>query len=302
MQPQAGALRAPTRPKSGVDPSPRERWLRRARRGVGRWLVDHATPPVRTKPGGIAMFHFGRCGSTVLAGMLARHPGLHWDHEVFAGHALLAPAHARGDVTAWSNSRHFPYAPLPYLMRRMRWAGRRRYGFETKFHHVRANGLTLEGYLAALRRLGFERYVLLTRRNLLRVAVSSLRAVTDGPHLRVGAATQARALPLDLEAVRISGQCLPLTGFFEQWERDCDALRALVPGDALLELVYEEDIASGPERAYRRVCEFAGLEPQPVAPRQQRTNPFALREMVANYDELEAALAGTRWGWMLTAD
>ena len=272
------------------------------RRRVGRWLVDYLTPPVRTTRDGVAMFHFGRCGSSVLAGMLARTPGLHWDHEVFAGHALLARAHARGDDTAWSRSRHFPLAPLPYLRRRMRWAGRARYGFETKFHHIRANGLTLEGYLAALRALGFTRFVLLRRRNLLRVVLSSLRAVEDGPHLRAGTAAQARTVEVDVNAVRISGQCLGLTALFAQWEQDCAELRARLAASELLELVYEQDVAADPGVAYRRICTFAGLPAQAVAPTQARTNPFPLKQMLGNPAQVHAALAGTPWAWMLNTD
>jgi hypothetical protein len=40
---------------------------------------------------------------------------------------------------------------------------------------------------------------------------------------------------------------------------------------------------------------FAGVEPMPLSLELQRQNPEPLSELIANYDELRAAFAGTPW-------
>jgi len=77
-------------------------------------------------------------------------------------------------------------------------------------------------------------------------------------------------------------------------------LEECLRGRSVLRLSYEDDIAGGPERAYRRVCEFLGLQPSEVSVLLRKTNPFSLREMVTNFEDLERALAGTEFAWMLS--
>jgi hypothetical protein len=45
----------------------------------------------------------------------------------------------------------------------------------------------------------------------------------------------------------------------------------------------------------RRICEFLGVEPQPMKSTLVKVNPESLRDIVTNYDELFAALAKTEF-------
>lgn len=56
--------------------------------------------------------------------------------------------------------------------------------------------------------------------------------------------------------------------------------------------LYYEDIMERPEREYRQLLEFLGLEPEKLSTATRRQNPEPVRDLVANYDELREAFAG----------
>jgi hypothetical protein len=73
----------------------------------------------------------------------------------------------------------------------------------------------------------------------------------------------------------------------------------LLVGRDVLDLTYEDDVAADPVRAYRRICYFLGVKNEPVEIRYGRTTPQKLTEIIENFDEVKAALAGTEFEWML---
>jgi len=230
------------------------------------------------------MFHVGRSGSRVLASLLDQHPRIFWDGEVFEPNSGL-----------WEPGRD----AWPLLRRRMRLAGRSFYGFEAKFFHARLVGTTLPVFVERLFDLGFDRFVVLRRRNTLRKVVSSIRLHEEKrSHRRPGEATLHR-IRVEVDDVRIDRDARPLVAYLEDYERGFEALDRLLAGRSVLKLNYEDDIADDPRRAYRRCCEFLDLEPLPVDVAYGRTNPFPLGEMVINLPEVEKALRGTPFEWML---
>jgi hypothetical protein len=91
----------------------------------------------------------------------------------------------------------------------------------------------------------------------------------------------------------------PLLAHMDHWDAAYAALRECTRPSRLLELTFEEDIERDPMLGYRKVCEFLDLAPAPVDLRLGRSNPFPLRSMIANYDEVLAHLRGTDREWML---
>lgn len=244
--------------------------------------------------GKIAMFHIGRCGSTVLAKSLGQHSQLHWGNEIF------------GDVNYLKD---FGIQPTKRWVRSViEFRGYRRkceyFGFETKATHLSPYclDLTIDEYVSLLRQLGFNHFIVLTRSNLLRVIVSAI----------IGGQTKKwhmSSVPSGPTRVTVnvnqpwewwpgSGSIIHTLEIFDRYYANC----ALTLRDSnRLDLNYEIDIERDPSVGYKKVCNFLSIEPEPSDIRLTKTNPFRIEEMVINYDEVAAALHGTRFEWMLTA-
>ncbi len=131
----------------------------------------------------------------------------------------------------------------------------------------------------------------LERRNLLRASVS--RSI--GQSTRTWMRTKREQ---SLEERRVSIDPDELVLRMEECRRWNDGSRDLFPGKPWLDLAYEELVAE-PERELKKVQEFLGLAtPIPVST-LERQNPEPLRDLIRNYDEVRARIAGTEWQWCL---
>jgi hypothetical protein len=185
----------------------------------------------------------------------------------------------------------------------MAQAQARIYGCEVKFYHLRSLRLTLEQYLRAVEAMQFRHFIVLERRNYLRKIVSSLVARRRGRyHQPAGAEPDLTPITLHLDHVRIDNSDQPLIALLRAYARDLRRLDHLLAGRHVLKLTYEDDVMLGPHRGYRRACEFLGVPEAPVSVNYTRSNPFSLREIISNYNEVAAALADTEFAWMLEAD
>ena len=244
---------------------------RRDRRSVG--------PATR-----IAMIHHGRCGSQVLGDLLDQHSRICWEGELFEPLSHKLPKH-----------------PVPHLRQRLRACKKAMYGFETKHYHPDLMGVEWPDYIAGLEDLGFRKFIIQRRANLLRTFVSALVGKAKGHvyHLAAGKAASLQKLTLDPQAVYFDDKPVRLLDALEFTSDRMELARRLLDGHDILTLTYEEDIAQDPSRAYRRVCDFLGVEPEPVEIKYGRTTPFPLSDVIENLDEVQAALAGTEFEWML---
>jgi LPS sulfotransferase NodH len=241
----------------------------------------------------VAMFHIGRCGSTVLGNLLNQHPDIYWAGELF----VAMP------------KRHKDVAPGPGALKtiidrsrqRGRPTGKPFYGFELKYlpqQHLRERfiNLSLEDCVAHLRRLGFSRFIVLHRENYLRQAVSVEVGRRQGHwHAR------ATRVTLDLNAFRSAAKRAPLLEHFRSLDRHHAKLTELLARDQVLHLSYERDILHDPGQAYRQTCAFLGVAPGSPRVDLARTNPFTYDAMVANMADVRALLRDTEYAWMLDA-
>ena len=249
------------------------------------------------RPENVAMLHVGRVGSTVLAGMLQQHRRIYWADEVFE------KEHARYMKTIKSGPYAIPKDPLKILRTEMREARNRVFGFETKFldeHHLKVIGLDLEHYVGALSDLGFGRFVVLRRKNILRRLISGVVLRDRGvSHIRADKDWRKSDFHLDLHRIPLGARYLDLIDAIRIIEEAHERLDRRLAGKEVCQLNYEEHISDSPVVAYRKVVAFMGLEPGEPKILLRKTNPGPLEDMIENYDELQAMLEKTPYRWML---
>ena len=122
-------------------------------------------------------------------------------------------------------------------------------------------------------------------------------------HLTSGEVPSLVRIELDVESLLLGRgrdtQRRSLVAHLRREQESVSTLMDTLSNRRVLNLTYEDDIATSPEVGYRRICSFAGIADHPVTVRFKRTNPFSLKEVLTNYAEVERALRGTEFEWML---
>jgi LPS sulfotransferase NodH len=253
----------------------------------------------------------GRTGSTMLVRALDSHPAVRCMGEVFNPGVDFIPYGVSGydDFSAGDRAlrardgeaflRERVFAPAP---------GVRAAGFKLLYSQHRA----FPGLLERLSGDRALRVIHVRRRNLLRLACSARIAEATGVFVEAASARSgaerarlalrhparaARALLRRLRPGRpprprltlSPDECAGLFRFFELRELQFDFA---FEGHERLTLFYE-DLASDSQAAFASAQRLLGVELRPLAITSRRQNPEPLRELLANYDELEAAFRDT---------
>lgn len=238
----------------------------------------------------VAVFHIGRCGSTVLGQMLQSHPDIFWGSELF-------------NISYFKFSREKKYSIVKDIINNNR---NRRvtkvYGFETRYlkgQHLSIDKLDipLNQYIDILKQLGFNYFIILHRKNLLRHAISFQVARKNSKwHIR-NEVKKPTEIELSLSQ-NIHGKNLNLLDSFKKTEQARDTLNKILIDEKLLNLVYEEDIMINPLVAYKKVCSFLNLNNNNPEIRLTRTNPFQITEILKNDNIVLSKLENTSYEWM----
>jgi hypothetical protein len=265
------------------------------RLGIGRLgSPQEAMGSTRSR---VVMFHIGRSGSTVLADMLGQTPTIHWDGEIYA-FQYQAHEKLRGPFRVGAVEPHFDHLEL--LRRRVGLFPGSIYGFEVKFFHLLHGRLPLERFLNFLNELGFDKFIILKRKNYLRKIISSLVARQTGAyHLPVGASAPRRRIVLNVRHLEMDRQSNSLVGFLQDYKDNFDKLDFLLSRHDVLNLTYEDDIEFDPLAAYRKTVDFLGVSRGIPIARFGKTTPYPIREIIMNYDEVRGHLSSTEFLWML---
>lgn len=250
----------------------------------------------RTKSRSV-MFHIGRSGSSVLADMLAQHPDMRWDGEIYE-RQLQALEDASGALEVGGSEPRVD--PLQVLNRHLAGLPDVHYGFEAKFFHLQACGVDLETYVDGLRRLGIDKFIVLQRKNSLRKIISSLVARQTGVwHVPAAKPAPVVKVFVNTNLLEVDRQRKPLLEFLDSYKFDFERLAAILNGSSVLRLSYEDDIQAAPMLAYGKVMDYLGLPSGSPTIRLARTNPYPLDQLIENYSEVRAVLSATEYGWML---
>ena len=247
------------------------------------------------RPCNIAAFHLGRSGSRLLGDLLNQHPNVMWDGE------LMTPARLDGIASRWPL---LTRDRMKILKRRMLMAGRRCYGFETQPTQVDSLEITFEEYVGRLDALKFSHFVVLERKNQLRRIVSIMSGHHSAKwHLKSSDSPSLVRFELNVDRLSLDWgsdtEQRSLISHLHRAQENASELKRVLSNRRLLCLTYEDDLAAQPSAGYRRVCDFAGIDDHPVSVRFGKTNPFDLKEVLTNFSQVERALAGSPFEWML---
>lgn len=235
-----------------------------------------------------------RSGTTYLRQCLDSHPQVQCRGELFAlSYGKDDGYHAYRRASALRQFGHYAWRS-PQVTRFLdatqgdAEVGVEAVGFKLMRSHVRRVPYQYPMLLALMRR---ERYrvIHVVRRNLLRVLVSRRTAQARGQfHARAAVPTVEITLPTstllhDLAKVDQENQ------FWASTSRGFDRL----------EVAYEQFVADQSGES-RRMLDFLGVDPhQPLRSPHKRVNRATLEEIVGNYNEVVATLAGTDYSRFL---
>ena len=245
-------------------------------------------------PFGVVNWHIGRCGSSVLGSLLAQHSAVAYSNEIFS------PYMPR-------RRRERPLPELEEVVREARYQLRHRFHlFEVKHLHAQNLGLypsrSREEWLNQLIALGYERHLLMRRRNGLRRMLSHIRAAGTGVYVASdGDASPTDAVTIPLDFIVHGFQSRSLLEWLEEYERGHQQMVAALDHVGLpwLELSYEDHIETSPMLAYAEVCRYLEIDPETPELRLRKINRGRLSDLISNFDAVQAALAPTRFAWML---
>jgi len=244
----------------------------------------------------MAMFHIGRCGSTVVANMLSQHHNLFWANE------LYEPIFKQWDRLNpdFTQPGAMPVSPLEYLQRSLIKANGKTYGFEIKPYHFRLIGFPVEKYLEEIESMNFGHFILLDRKNKLRKIISSLKAKKTGVyHLKNGAKAKLEKIYIPIDNIQIDHESKSLLKYINDYCQDIELIKNLLKTKNHISLTYEEDIENNPLVAYSKICQFIEFKKIEPIISLVKTTPFPIRDLIENFEEVANCLENTPYKWML---
>ena len=258
-------------------------------------MVSTLKPSRETPADGVVMYHIGRSGSTVIGDLMNQHPDIRWEGEI-----VLAESWKSALPTFPDPKQPGPNL-LPFLDRLRRDERKHEWlGFEIKFFHLDEFGIPLEKFIQGGADAGYGRAIVLERTNYLRKIVSSLRAhQTKVWHQPSSAKPVKQPVRIECQSLVVDHQTGTLEGTLERFRDQFADLRRRLEGAPHLWLTYEDDIENGPEIAYQKICDFLDVRKYKASVRFGRTSPFPLSELIDNFSEVQAAIGGTEFAWML---
>ena len=102
---------------------------------------------------------------------------------------------------------------------------------------------------------------------------------------------------IDVNKFRNSNK--PLIEHFENLDLYYNKINKILENENSIKITYEDDILINPNIAYNKIINFIGLEEFKPKITLKKQNPYSLKELIENYDEVEKYLENTKYEWML---
>ncbi len=230
----------------------------------------------------------------MLGSMLNQHKKIYWEGEVYNKAAKkLNP----NPVEISSN-----YADkiIEYFENQLEKTRKPFFGFEVKpFHISKYLGKDIKDYITSLNDT-VDYFIVLKRKNFLRKIVSSLVAQSTGfYHMGKKNKSQLKKININFNKINIDFKEKSLIEFLDEYDLAFRKFSEFLNDKKNLLLTYEDHIQENPFIAYNAVCEFINLDIRKPKINYLKTNPFALNNIVINFDELKEYLTNTKYEWML---
>lgn len=263
-------------------------------------LPDSITSDTVNRHKQIIINHFGRSGSTVLTLMLQQHPSIAWLHEVFTIHSMKSretydlTLEEMRQMVSNAVAAKWKEEPTSFV------------GHEIKLINFLQNpSCGIEEYLNAFADPDQFIHILLLRKNTLRRILSVYKAMRSNVyHSRDDNYRNSNVS----YSVNLSNLFDPDTGqraksLVELLEKAQVCEKSIVDiyqknNIPYFLLTYEDDIESSPECAYNKVIHWLGLPDRTANVTLSKTGSPLWQE-ISNFEEIVAALKGSRFEWML---
>ena len=174
---------------------------------------------------------------------------------------------------------------------------------EVKFleaQHLSVYNCSLPDLINKFIEIGFDRFIILERKNYLKRMISHcVGQQTNLYHLKNGNKPQLHSIKMDIGNIKIGKGTNTLIDWFRIIKKDYGNLRSYLINTEFIEFKFEEDIQTDVRIAYDKVCSFLNIENHEVEIPFVRTNPFDIKDILINFEEVDNKLTDIEFSWML---
>jgi LPS sulfotransferase NodH len=251
----------------------------------------------------VVIIHFGRVGSTVLSELLNQNSELFSAGEIYNNNVnKYIENKGKSWYEIYPNYIEFMenYYQETKLQNPTFLENKKYYIFEYK-PYIEGCEIEYEKVIQDFNKVGIEKFIFLYRKNFLRRLVSSMISFETG-------VWHIQELPKKINQVYINVDNIEdsYIGYDYKNKSLCEAIKLYDNYVNQIEkyihlnqgicLSFEDDIAENPCKAYQKVCNFLGIKPldNPEI-RLKRQNPYSLKEIIVNFEEVENYLKDTNF-------
>jgi hypothetical protein len=259
------------------------------RRSIKHQLYKHIYQKQST-----VMLHFGRTGSSVLCNQFVEHLDIDWATEVYD------PQHVNNNPD-WKNIDN----PIHIVQNMMNRDKSSLFGFEVKVFRgqhldIMFNSSSIKDFVASVSKIGISSFVILKRKNYLRQYLSAhLAEQRNKWHFSKDEKASAQSIILPIAPASMNTYNAPIVEYFRQMDRTYLEIENSLIGRKQLWLTYEDDIEGDPKLGHNKCCAFWSVKPRESSISLSRAASFPLTSLISNFSEVERALIGSEYEWML---
>ena len=231
----------------------------------------------------VAMFHPGRCGSTVVGMLLNQHPKVKWAGEIFA------QIKSKYGKESWVWER-------PYEMIKLRTNiyVSKVFGIEIKKKHFNDVKMTKKEIIKLFNKMEYDKFIVLERKNYLSRRVSSI--VGD----KIGTwNTDETVNPPKVYVPTKHGDGSTIIDDFEDNDKFFEDINEILKEKDILNISYEEDIRDDPKKAFNKIIKYIGIKRVNVKVETKKINNRPISDRISNFEQVSDCLRGTKYEWMV---